>query len=165
MSHWQLFFDGACAPINPGGMGCWAYILINEGEAEPLKSDRGVLPAAPWVTNNVAEYWALGCGMRAAERLSEVAGRPKSLTIIGDSKLVIEQVSGRWQCRSPHLSQLCDRIKARLFSIGIADKDFVWVPREKNAQADALTELAYLEATGESMPDMRDQGRKKVALG
>ncbi len=163
MKHWTLHFDGACAPVNPGGVGCWAWILdMDDGCLH--RNDRtghGCLTPAPWVTNNVAEYWALGCGIRAVERLAETHGRPDKLTAVGDSNLVIEQMAGRWTCKTAHLSLLRDRINAVLFRIGGGlTPDWCWVPRAENAEADALTCQAYLEFTGQPMPDMRRPRRK-----
>lgn len=121
------FFDGASRG-NPGLAG--AGILIYDGEkviwrlAKPL----GVR------TNNEAEYLALGLLVNELSRR-----RIKDVEICGDSKLIISQVSGLWKIKEPRLAALASPIIAKLREINAS---FVWVPREKNSEADKLSNLA-----------------------
>ena len=86
-------------------------------------------------TNNVAEYRALIAGLEAAHAISAHAVRVR-----GDSKLVIEQVEGRWKVKQPHLRPLCDQ--ARSLLDGFERVDLAHVRREFNRDADALVNAA-----------------------
>jgi ribonuclease H / adenosylcobalamin/alpha-ribazole phosphatase len=94
-------------------------------------------------TNNVAEYSGLIAGLRAAEALgaSEVDVRM-------DSKLVIEQMSGRWQIKHPGLRPLA--AEAAALARHFDTVRYAWIPRERNRHADALANKAMDEAAGKS---------------
>lgn len=89
-------------------------------------------------TNNVAEYRGLIAGLRAARDLgaSEVEVRM-------DSKLVVEQMSGRWQVKHPGLRPLAAEAAGLLREFDSAR--VVWVPRDRNTHADALANRAMDE--------------------
>ena len=86
-------------------------------------------------TNNVAEYRALIAGLEAA-----AATPSRAVKVRGDSKLVIEQVAGRWKVKQPHLRPLVDRVRELL--AGYDDVDLAHVRREFNTDADALVNAA-----------------------
>ena len=66
MSIWTLYFDGLCEPRNPGGRMCWAWILdAGEHSTQGAETD----PPVAHNTNNVAEWMALGYGIRAIIRV------------------------------------------------------------------------------------------------
>lgn len=82
-------------------------------------------------TNNVAEYSGLVAGLEAAAQINPQA----TVTARLDSKLVVEQMSGRWAIRNAVLRPIALRAKA------LATPDRVsmqWVPRAQNKRADAL---------------------------
>jgi len=82
-------------------------------------------------SNNVAEYRGAIAGMRAAHDLDPAARVEVRL----DSKLVVEQMSGRWKIKHPDMQKLA------MEANGIFPRDqvtFTWVPRASNAVADAL---------------------------
>jgi probable phosphoglycerate mutase len=83
-------------------------------------------------TNNVAEYKAAIAGL---ERAAELGAR--SVLVRSDSKLLIEQLSGRWRVKNPTLIRLHERVRALVsrFAGGVA---FEHVPRELNREADRL---------------------------
>ncbi len=86
-------------------------------------------------TNNVAEYRGLLAGLRAAADLGAV-----EVEVRMDSKLVVEQMSGRWQIKNPGLRPLAAQaatLVGRFESVR-----FTWVPREQNRAADALANAA-----------------------
>jgi broad specificity phosphatase PhoE/ribonuclease HI len=86
-------------------------------------------------TNNIAEYRGLLAGLRAAVDLGAV-----EVDVRMDSKLVVEQMSGRWQIKNPGLRPLAAEAAAlvgRFESVR-----FTWVPREQNRAADALANAA-----------------------
>ncbi len=86
-------------------------------------------------TNNVAEYRGLLAGVRAAADLGAV-----EVDVRMDSKLVIEQMSGRWQIKNPGLRPLA--AEAATLVGRFESVRFTWVPREMNRAADALANAA-----------------------
>jgi ribonuclease H / adenosylcobalamin/alpha-ribazole phosphatase len=92
-------------------------------------------------TNNVAEYRGLLAGLQAAAELGAT-----SVVVRMDSKLVVEQVSGRWQVKHERLRPLAR--EAAALRTSFADVTFEWVPRERNRHADRLANEAMDEATG-----------------
>ncbi|MCW2571050.1 MAG: Phosphoglycerate mutase [Frankiales bacterium] len=86
-------------------------------------------------TNNVAEYGGLIAGLRAALDLT-----PSEVEVRLDSKLLVEQMSGRWQVKNPGIKPLA-REAAGLIS-QLPSVRFVWVPREQNKHADRLANEA-----------------------
>lgn len=145
-----MHFDGACEPTNPGGLGSWGWLLTAGGDL--LASDSGTIPPGPASTNNVAEYTALGKGLRHAA--DDAGGLPPgALLVRGDSQLVVRQVTGQWLCNRPHLARLRDRCRELLAVIGrTRPVRLEWVRREENESADALTVAAWERATGKPFP-------------
>jgi ribonuclease HI len=132
-----FYTDGACEPTNPGGWATWGWVAT-DGNGTELASGRGCLGHGAGCTNNLAEYtaaleatdWALAHGLRG-------------ITLRADSKLVVEQGAGRWECYAEHLVPLRDELRSRLAAL---EGSIEWIPREANARADALSRLAYAEA-------------------
>lgn len=90
------------------------------------------------MTNNEAEYHALIEGLKAAEDW-----KPDRLEVYLDSKLVVEQVNGRYKIKKPELQRLCRQaveLKSRFPEVAVAH-----VEREKNKGADALANMAIDE--------------------
>ncbi|MDN3263460.1 bifunctional RNase H/acid phosphatase [Streptomyces sp. CSDS2] len=86
-------------------------------------------------TNNVAEYRGLLAGLRAAHALDPGA----RVRVRMDSKLVVEQMSGRWKIKHPDMKPLA--MEAR--SVFPPDQvTYEWIPRERNKQADRLANEA-----------------------
>lgn len=89
-------------------------------------------------TNNVAEYTAV---LEAFKKVKELfAAEPVNVELFADSKLVIEQLSGRYKIKSPHLKPLIEQIKLLSWDLGGVIHGHV--PREKNAEADRLANQA-----------------------
>jgi len=86
-------------------------------------------------TNNVAEYSGLIAGLTAAADLGAT-----EVEVRMDSKLVVEQMSGRWQIKHPGLRPLAAQAAALVGKF--AGVTFTWVPRERNRRADALANAA-----------------------
>jgi probable phosphoglycerate mutase len=100
-------------------------------------------------SNNVAEYNGMLAGLEAAfERAPEA-----SVLVRMDSKLVVEQMSGRWKIKHPDMQVLARKAQA---VIAGRDVVFEWVPRLSNARADA--------AANEAM-DRRESFRRDVDDG
>ncbi len=90
-------------------------------------------------TNNVAEYRGLIAGLSAA---AELGARQVSVRM--DSKLVVEQMTGRWKVKHPAMIPLNDR--ARQLITQFDRVDFSWIPRAQNSHADRLANEAMDDA-------------------
>jgi ribonuclease HI len=93
-------------------------------------------------TNNVAEYSGLVAGLRAAGKLAPGANAEVRM----DSKLVVEQMSGRWQIKHPDLRPLAAQARQAARELGRVT--YTWVPRERNKHADRLANEAMDGAAG-----------------
>ena len=116
---------------NPGPAGYGA--LVRDARTGALLAERAATLGI--ATNNVAEYSGLIAGLEAAR---EVGARVVDVRM--DSKLVVEQMSGRWQIKHPDMKPLAARA-ARI----VRDFDgvtFTWIPRLQNKDADALANSA-----------------------
>ncbi len=85
-------------------------------------------------TNNVAEYRGLIAGLEMARELDHTA----ALEVRMDSKLVIEQMAGRWKVKHADMKSLALEA-ARLRPAAVT---WTWVPRELNKVADTLVNRA-----------------------
>ncbi len=116
---------------NPGPAGYGAVVRdVDSGEV--LLERMGTLGVT---TNNVAEYSGLIAGLTAAADLGAT-----EVEVRMDSKLVVEQMSGRWQIKHPGLRPLAAQAAALVGKF--AGVTFTWVPRERNRRADALANAA-----------------------
>jgi probable phosphoglycerate mutase len=131
---------------NPGPAG-YGAVVLEEGTGEVLLERYASLGTT---TNNVAEYSGLIAGLRAAAELG--AAR---VDVRMDSKLVVEQMSGRWQIKNPGLRPLA--AEAAKLVDGFAAVTFEWIPRERNKLADALANRAMDEAAGKPVADVVPQ--------
>jgi ribonuclease H / adenosylcobalamin/alpha-ribazole phosphatase len=93
-------------------------------------------------TNNVAEYSGLVAGLRAAAGLAPGA----DVEVRMDSKLVVEQMSGRWRIKDGNLRLLADAAQDEARRLGRVS--YTWVPRARNAHADRLANQAMDAAAG-----------------
>ncbi|MEV5309226.1 bifunctional RNase H/acid phosphatase [Streptomyces sp. NPDC052610] len=116
---------------NPGPAG-YGAVVIDAATAETLAEAAEFLGV---VTNNVAEYRGLLAGLRAAHRLDPAA----RVHVRMDSKLVVEQMSGRWKIKHPDMKPLAMEA-SRIFP---PDRvTYEWIPREQNKHADRLANEA-----------------------
>jgi probable phosphoglycerate mutase len=121
---------------NPGPAGYGAVVLDAGGA---VLAERAV--ALGIATNNVAEYSGLIGGLEAAAELDAT-----EVDVRMDSKLVVEQMSGRWQIKHAGLRPLA--AKAADLVRRFDTVTFTWIPRERNRLADALANRAMDEAAG-----------------
>ncbi|MEV4294389.1 bifunctional RNase H/acid phosphatase [Microbispora rosea] len=116
---------------NPGPAGYGAVVKDDAGRvlAEAAES-------IGTATNNVAEYRGLIAGLRALLALGAEGGQ---VEVRMDSKLVIEQMAGRWKVKHEGLRPLA------LEAAGLARRfrvTWTWIPRERNSHADRLANEA-----------------------
>ena len=116
---------------NPGPAGYGAAVK----DAETGEVLVEVADAIGVATNNVAEYGGLVAGLRAVAALDPDA----SVEVRMDSKLVVEQMSGRWKIKHEAMRRLADEARAVLPPRQVR---YTWVPRERNAHADRLANAA-----------------------
>ncbi|WP_367132058.1 bifunctional RNase H/acid phosphatase [Saccharothrix sp. HUAS TT1] len=121
---------------NPGPAGYGAVVLDGSGAVLAERAE-GIGVA----TNNVAEYQGLIAGLRAAADVgaSEVAVRM-------DSKLVVEQMAGRWKVKHPSMQPLA--AQARELARAFDRVSYEWIPRERNQRADRLANRAMDDQAG-----------------
>ncbi len=134
-----LFFDGLCEPVNPGGVACGGFVAYLDGARLTAGSKCfGAGYLGDHTSNNVAEYLALIEGLKQLLALGYVS---HCLAVKGDSQLVVKQLRGEYRVRSERLRPLYEeacRLLAHFPSYVVE-----WVPRELNAEADALSREAY----------------------
>ena len=126
---WRLFVDGA-ARGNPGPAGAGAVLFDPDGEKRG--EDHRYLGET---TNNVAEYRAFILGLELA--LSQGV---KNLHICADSLLVVQQLKGAYQVKTPHLLPLWTQARKTLqkFDAYVISH----VDRSLNSEADGLANQA-----------------------
>ena len=116
---------------NPGPAG-YGAVVSDAATGETLREVAEYIGVA---TNNVAEYRGLLAGLRAAHALDPAA----TVHVRMDSKLVVEQMSGRWKIKHPDMKPLAAQV-ARVFPPGRVT--YEWIPRERNKHADRLANEA-----------------------
>ncbi|MGH3718512.1 MAG: bifunctional RNase H/acid phosphatase [Pseudonocardiaceae bacterium] len=131
MSHRVIIEADGGSRGNPGPAG-YGVVVRDADTGELLAEASGGLGTT---TNNVAEYSGLIAGLRAA-----VKEGARSAEARLDSKLVVEQMSGRWQVKQPHLRPLVREAAELARQLG--DVKYTWVPRTRNAHADRLANEA-----------------------
>lgn len=127
-----VYFDGGSRG-NPGPAAIGAVVL--DPSSRPPRRLAAVSERIGEATNNVAEYRALIAGLEAA-----AATPARAVKVRGDSKLVIEQVAGRWKVKQDHLRPLHAKARDLLSRYDVVD--LAHVRRELNADADALVNAA-----------------------
>jgi ribonuclease HI len=130
-----VYCDGLCEPVNPAGHACWAWVAVQDGALRAQA--RGYLGHGPGMTNNLAEYHALLEALRAVQKADEHVDEFRT-----DSKLVVEQVNGRWAVNAPALRPLVEDARRLLKETG---GRLIWVPRAENERADALSRREYAQ--------------------
>jgi ribonuclease HI len=121
----RLFTDGASRG-NPGPAGLGVVI-----EGEDGTRLWGGCAYLGEITNNQAEYRALIAGLRKVAEW-----KPDRLDVFMDSKLVVDQIGGRYRIKNADLMPLA--MEARRLLSGFPESSLTYVPRAKNAGADAL---------------------------
>jgi len=135
----EVYTDGRAEP-NPG-IGTYGFVVYENGVR--TLSQRGV--AGSEVTNNFAEYT---CLVKALEELAD--RRAEQIVVFSDSKLLVGQMKGEWKFKKGAYVE--EYLKARELATKFPKLTFEWIPRERNAEADELTNIAFAEAR-------RTQGR------
>ncbi|MBA3252106.1 MAG: bifunctional RNase H/acid phosphatase [Geodermatophilaceae bacterium] len=125
---------------NPGPAGYG--VLVRDAATGELLAERA--EAIGVATNNVAEYRGLIAGLAAAAEFD-----PGAVEVRMDSKLVVEQMSGRWKIKNADLQALA--LQAQRLARDLPRPTYRWIPREQNAHADRLANAAMDAAAGLSV--------------
>jgi len=121
---------------NPGPAGYGAVVFSADHQNVLAERKESIGRA----TNNVAEYRGLIAGLEAAAE----AGATE-VAVSMDSKLVVEQMTGRWRVKHPDLIPLNQRAKD--VAAQFDRVTYAWIPRAKNSHADRLANEAMDAAT------------------
>ena len=116
---------------NPGPAGYGA--VVRDAVTGQVLAERAA--GIGTATNNVAEYGGLIAGLRACLELD-----PSEVEVRMDSKLVVEQMSGRWKVKHESMKPLAAEAAGLLRQLPRVR--FTWIPRERNKHADRLANEA-----------------------
>ena len=127
MSPRQIIIEADGGSRGNPGIAAGGAVVI-DGESQEVLATVGVFVGV--ATNNVAEYSGLVAGLTKAYEID-----PGALVHVRmDSKLVVEQMSGRWKIKHPDMAVLAAQARE---IIGNKAVTFEWVPRLQNTLADA----------------------------
>jgi probable phosphoglycerate mutase len=143
---------------NPGVAG-WGALVRDAASGAVLWEGAAPLGTA---SNNVAEYSGLIAGLRAVLRLDPAA----EVEVRMDSKLVVEQMAGRWKIKHADMRRLALQARdvAAQLSDGGGSVSFTWVPREQNKAADALSNTGMDGRTVDRMRGSADDAEVEEAV-
>jgi ribonuclease HI len=136
LSHFQVYCDGGChnngASTSEAYGSFKVYAIGKDDVIEKGYEEIGV--AFPGIhTNNVAEYGAVEIALVYCANLIETITKYKStfhVTIISDSKLMVNQMNGAWKAKDADIRQCRDRLQ-ELIQNNAMDVSFEWVDRSK----------------------------------
>lgn len=134
----EVWYDGCCEPVNPGGHTACGVLIKRDGQT--LWQASRYIGYGPAMSNNVAEYGGM---IAALEYLIEKGLARLPVVLRGDSMLSVRQMTGEWRVKGGlYLSYYR---KARELARQFSDITFLWIPREENAEADALSKAVLKE--------------------
>ena len=126
---------------NPGPAGYGSVVWTADRAAVLAESKQAIGLA----TNNVAEYRGLIAGLEEAANLGA-----NEVEVSMDSKLVVEQMSGRWKVKHPDIAALHQ--EATALSTRFDRITYRWIPRAENSHADRLANEAMDAAAAIEQP-------------
>jgi ribonuclease HI len=142
-----VYYDGGFDRHSKrAGLGCVIYYK-QSGKNYRLRKNTAI---GELESNNEAEYAALSMAVQELELLG-VHHLP--VRFIGDSRILVNQMSGEWAVPEQTLARWADRIDQRLEKLGI-HPEYEFVPRKENAEADRLATQALNYTVIESLTDM-----------
>ena len=131
MTHRAVLIEADGGSRGNPGPAAYGAVLKDADTGKVIAEEGTTIGVA---SNNVAEYSGLIAGLRLAEAYAPEA----EVEVRMDSKLVVEQMSGRWKIKHPDMKPLA-REASRLAPFGTT---YTWVPREQNRHADRLANEA-----------------------
>ena len=141
---------------NPGNAGYGA--LVRDAVSGEVLAERA--DSVGIASNNVAEYSGLVAGLKAALDIDPGA----EVTVRLDSKLLVEQMTGRWRIKSSDLRRLALEVRDVVAEVSAAGGSvtYTWIPRTENGAADALANSAM---DGTSVKWTRDTADPALTAG
>lgn len=144
----EIYFDGACEPINPGGTASYGYLIKKDDKVVAKESK--IIGSGKGMTNNVAEY----TGLIEAVKVVYSLDIEDKLMIYGDSNIVCYTIAKKWgwtkkktawnpHRNAPHLKMLLQEALSLLKNF---EHEIKWIPREENQQADELSKEPLIKA-------------------
>jgi len=127
--HFIVEADGGSR--NNPGQAAYGAVVIDPESGEVIVECAESIGIA---SNNVAEYSGLVAGLEAVRALDPEA----TVLVKMDSKLVVEQMSGRWKIKHPDMRTLAMKARDVLPSENV---EYQWIPRAENSRADALLNM------------------------
>ncbi|GAA2414634.1 bifunctional RNase H/acid phosphatase [Nonomuraea africana] len=118
---------------NPGPAG-YGAVVMDARDRQVLAEAAEAIGVA---TNNVAEYRGLIAGLSS---VLDLGGEGATVEVRMDSKLVIEQMAGRWKIKNEGLRPLAIEAQALVRRLRVTG--WTWIPRERNKHADRLANEA-----------------------
>lgn len=139
INTFEIFFDGACNPTNPGGHMGYGFIVKENNEY--ISHGSYYEEAKPENTNNVAEYKACLEALNSLIDYTQLNNiKDFTVVVLGDSKLVVEQMNNKWRINSGAYVEFAEKTKKFISDNFIKDRIyFKWIPREQNEEADELS--------------------------
>jgi len=128
-----IYTDGASRG-NPG-LSSYGFVILDDKKNTLYEEGRYIGIA----TNNVAEYTAVLSALKCVSEKLALNERI-NIELFADSKLVAEQLSGRYKIKSPHLKPIIEKIKILALELGAVT--YSHIPRSKNTRADRLANQA-----------------------
>ncbi|MEU0567877.1 bifunctional RNase H/acid phosphatase [Nonomuraea sp. NPDC005983] len=132
MTSYLIEADGGSRG-NPGPAG-YGAVVKDASDGQVLAE---VAEAIGVATNNVAEYRGLIAGLRS---VLDLAGDGAAVAVRMDSKLVVEQMAGRWKIKNEGLRPLA--LEASKLARRLRVTEWTWIPRATNQHADRLANEA-----------------------
>jgi broad specificity phosphatase PhoE/ribonuclease HI len=144
---------------NPGPAGYGSVVWTADHHTVLAESKQAIGHA----TNNVAEYRGLIAGLEEAAKLGAT-----EVEVRMDSKLVVEQMSGRWKVKHPDLKELIKQATA--VASTFERISYVWIPRAENSHADrlaneAMDAAAELEKAGAAPAEVENSEAPASPVG
>ncbi|WP_336213307.1 bifunctional RNase H/acid phosphatase [Nonomuraea sp. LPB2021202275-12-8] len=132
MTSYVIEADGGSRG-NPGPAG-YGAVVKDASDGQVVAEAAEAIGVA---TNNVAEYRGLIAGLRS---VLELAGDGAEVAVRMDSKLVVEQMAGRWKIKNEGLRPLA--LEAAKLARRLRVTEWTWIPRAHNQHADRLANEA-----------------------
>jgi ribonuclease HI len=143
LSMLELYSDGLCEPINPGGTAIWAFVARERDRI--AHEAAGVLGMGARMSSNYAESYAALEAVRWAAR-----ERPgMSFVLRSDSEFVVKAAMGSARAGERETAAVVEQLEALfrpLHEQGLGR--ITWIPRQLNDEPDLLTWRLYLEVDG-----------------
>ncbi len=133
----ELYIDGSCSPMNPGGKGVAGALFCHNGIIDARSKHLG---SGSKMSNNVAEYEGLLLGLEICKE----RGITSHIHIYSDSMLVVKQMGNRWKVKPGKIyTATYYRVKAFYDKYFQSDKIvWEWIAGTDNP-ADGLTRYPY----------------------